>query len=327
MKSFCIVIFYTCTFGMYAQTKKEQIASLSSKLGNLKALQANEHEIFNKWKNQFDGTLSSNEMRISQLIQTEETKKQTLHKQKEENHTLAQHVLALQSTLKTVQDSIKKLKENEPMVLLDSRLITLVNEEIIRLMNVKDEDLGEAFINVEKPELKPSYEIIGKQLFQIKGKTYCMVVMGVTNPNTYHISSGTNYLACFEVNEEKWNVLRAPLNTEFNPVGWGLSARVDKFVQFGDRNIAVILEGGYLNQGIYISKRAIYGLDNEKEFHLIFEGDVSYGNSNDGFGENFDVKFQKSTNSCCFNLIETKDDGKKLQTRTLKFNEATMKYE
>ena len=44
--------------------------------------------------------------------------------------------------------------------------------------------------------------------------------------------------------------------------------------------------------------------------------------------EEYETKFQKSTNSKYYDLIETKKShGKKVKTTSLKFNENSMKYE
>ncbi len=238
--------------------------------------------------------------------------------------------------LKSIEDSIQKIKDGQPINLLESSLINVSNEELILLMNVRDEDLGEAFVNLQNPEIKPTYEIIGKQLFRLKGKVYCIVVMGVTNPNTLHVDSGTNYLACFEVTNDNWKLIHPSKNTEFNPgVGFGDPASLDKFIIFGDRRIAVILEGGYAGMGLDMGNRVIYGLDNENKFHLIFDGFVyenDEGNrGNDMFqniDDEYDIEFKKSTSFEYYDLIETKKShGKKVKTAILKFNENTMRYE
>ena len=336
MKLIFIFILICSTYEIYAQSKKEQIAFLRGQLEKLQKLQANENDFFNIRKIQIQNSNVEQNLRHSELTNLVLIKKQTLQKQNEENKLLEYEIIRLQKNLNSIKDSIKKSIENGPIKFLDSSLITLTNEEIIRLMNVKDEDLGEAFVNVDSPELKPNYAIIGKQLFQLNGKQYCLAVMGVTNPNSYHASAGTNYLACFEIVNEKWKLLHSPKNTEFVPsVGFGIPAWLDKFVQFGDQKIAVILEGGYTGQGMDFGSRAIYGLDNEKKFHLIYEGIISKNDSaNKGtslfmnIDKNMDVKFVGSSISPFFNLIETeKSHGKIVKTRTLIFNEATMKYE
>lgn len=203
-------------------------------------------------------------------------------------------------------------------------------------MNVTDEDLGDAFVNLQNPEIKPTYEIIGKQPFQIKGKVYCLVAMGVTNPNTYHVSSGTNYIACFEIKDNNWRLEYPSKNTEFTPsVGFGNPAWLDKFVLYGDKSLAVVLEGGYTGTGLSMGSRAIYGLDDTHNIFLLYEGQ-SYNNDQanqeSNWFQNIDIeiniKFQKSIISRYYDLVETeKSHGKIVKTTILKFNETAMKYD
>jgi hypothetical protein len=170
----------------------------------------------------------------------------------------------------------------------------------------------------------------------LKGKVYCLVVMGVTNPNTYHASSGTNYIACFEINDFKWKLLHPSKNTEYNPsVGFGIPAWVDKFVLYGDQHLAIILQGGYMSTGYMMNYRAIYGVNNYNQLFLIYYG-LTEESDQANFGSSlflnvdneFTIKFQKSPNSKFYDLEETKlSHGKKVKTTILKFNENTMKYE
>ena len=336
MKLIFICLVSCSIFEIYAQSKKERLEYLGEKLDDINTLILNENEVFIKNKNQLEASITSQNLKIAELNELILSKKQSLQKLSEENKTLEYQILWHELTLKSIEDSIQKILNEQPIKFLDNRLINVSDKQLIHLMNVKDEDLGEAFVNQQNPEIKPTYDIIGKQLFLLKGKVYCIVIMGVTNPNTLHVSSGTNYLACFEIVNEKWKLLHSPKNTEFVPsVGFGIPAWLDKFVQFGDQKIAVILEGGYTGQGMDFGSRAIYGLDNEKKFHLIYEGIISKNDSaNKGtslfmnIDKNMDVKFVGSSISPFFNLIETeKSHGKIVKTRTLIFNEATMKYE
>ena len=333
-----VLLFVFIGFSLFgnAQSKKEQIQILNTRLDSLILVQSFEKQNFKSRKTELESSISNYDQSTNELLNTLSTKKENLQNQILEKKELEKVILALKLELKSIEDSIQKMINEQPIKLLDSNLITISNEELVYLMNVKDEDLGEAFINLEQPELKPTYEIIGKQLFMLKGKVYCMVVMGVTNPNTYHIHSGTNFLGCFEVKSDNWKLLNPPLNTEFNPsVGWGIPAYIDKFVLFGDQHLALILEGGYTGLGITMGRIAMYGLDNENKISLIYDGEKYH---NDGackgtslfqnIDEEYETKFQKSTNSKYYDLIETKKShGKKVKTTSLKFNENSMKYE
>jgi hypothetical protein len=332
-----IVLYIICINNYsFTQSKKEQIQILSNRLDSLKTVQSSENLGYNKRKTELESSIANSDKKTTELLKTLSTKKESLQNQISENKKLDQDILALKLELKTIQDSIQKILDEQPIKLLESSLINVSNEELIRLMNVRDEDLGEAFVNPQNPEIKPAYEIIGKQLFMLKGKVYCIVVMGVTNPNTLHVYSGTNYLACFEVGNDNWKLLYPSKNTEFIPaVGFGYPASLDKFIIIGERRIAVILEGGYAGMGTDMGNRVIYGFDHENKFHLIFEG-VVFKNDHANRGTNmfrniddeYDIEFKKSTSSKYFDLIETKKShGKKVKTTILNFNENLMKYE
>lgn len=321
-----------------AQSKKEQIQILSTRLDSLKTVQSSENLRYTKRKTELETSISNSDQKTSELLNNLSTKKENLQNQISENKKLDQAILSLKLELKSIEDSIQKILDEQPIKFLESFLINKSDEELIQLMNIRDEDLGEAFVNLQNPEIKPGYEIIGKQLFMLKGKVYCIVVMGVTNPCTLHFSSGTNYLACFEVIKDIWKLMNQPFNTEFNPsVGFGIPAWVDKFILFGDQKLAVFLEGGYTNQGFELEHRAIYGINDSNQFFLIYDGlKVENDQANIGMNSSwfhnidneYDIKFQKSTFSKYYDLIETKKShGKKVKTVIYKFNENTMKYE
>ncbi len=333
-----VLLFVFIGFSLFgnAQTKKEQIQILNTRLDSLKTIQSNEKQGFEKRKNELESSITLSHQKTAELLKTFSNKKENLQNQIQENQKLDQDILSLKLLFKSIEDSIQKILDEQPIKLLESSLINKSDEELIYLMNVRDEDLGEAFVNSQNPEIKPTYEIIGKQLYKLKGTVFCLVAVGVTNPNTLHVYSGTNYLACFEVSNDKWKLLHPWKNTEFIPaVGFGYPASLDKFIIFGDRRIAVILEGGYAGMGTDMGDRAIYGVDNENKFHIIYEGQI-YKNDQANKGssmfqnidDEYDIEFKKSTNPDYYDLIETKKShGKKVKTTILKFNENSMKYE
>jgi hypothetical protein len=335
-KSFILIGFLIMIGISFSQSKKEQIQILTARLDSLKSIQSNEKETFEKRSNELESSISKNHQKISQLLELHLTNKESLRLEIQEDQRLDQEILSLQSELNSIEDNIQAIIDDQPIKLLESSLFNISNEELIRLMNVSDEDLGESFINFQNPEIKPTYEIIGKQLYQLKGKVCCLVVMGVTNPNTSHASSGTNYIACFEIKDNNWRIEYPAFNTEFNPSsGFGIPAIFDKFVLFGDQNLALILEGGWVGMGYIAEYRAIYGLGINNEIHLIYAGlkeendQLNRGtNYFQNFQDIYEISFQKSTNSKYYDFIETKKShGKKVKTSVLKFNEKTMKYE
>jgi uncharacterized protein (TIGR02145 family) len=120
MKSFCIVIFCTCTFGIYAQSKKEQIKILTKRVDSLNRVvgeerSSNQNKIneLNSAITKLEGqiaTLSSNVTKISKELQ--DSKDDILKKQKDifENQIL---ISKLQSELKIKSDSLEIVKKEQ----------------------------------------------------------------------------------------------------------------------------------------------------------------------------------------------------------------------
>jgi hypothetical protein len=329
-------IFMLLNSNAYSQSKKEQIQLLNARLDSLKTIQSNEKQSSEKRKYELESSITLSYQKITELLKTLSNKKENLKNQIQENQKLDQEILSLQSDLKSIEDSIQAIIDDQPIKLLESGLINISNDELISLMNVTAEDLGDAFVNRQNPEIKPTYEIIGKQSFQIKGKVFCMVVMGVTNPNTAHVSSGTNFIACFEIKNNQLKLIHPAFNTEFNPAaGFGIPALFDKFVLFGNHNLAVILKGGWAGMGYIMETRTIFGLNNRNEVFSIYSGYIEENDQmNKGSSmftnlqDEYEISFQKTTSSKYYDLFETKKShGKKVKTTTLKFNETTMKYE
>ena len=320
----------------FAQSKKEQIQLLTARLDSLKSIYTYDKQAYNEIINELELSINLKIKEISEFSISLAIDKTKLTNNIELNKQLDNEILSLRSQLKSFKDSLQEIINKQAIKLLDSRFIKKSNIELIQMMNVHDEDLGEEFVNQNDPEIKPIYEIIGKQLFELKGKKYCLVVVGVINPNDYHVSSGTNFIACFKIKEDQWTLLNPAMNTSYNPaVGFGNPAWIDKFVLFGDQSLAIILEGGYTGMGYSSGYRTIYGLNNLNQISLIYEG-ISGENDqvNEGSSEfrnvddTFEINFQKISKANHYDLVEIKKShGKKVKTRTYKFNENTFKYE
>ncbi len=332
---FCVFVISICLLNyMYSQSKKEQIQFLETRLDSLKTIQDIEKLKFENSKNNFESTITNYNQYSKEISKALQTKKQELTNYIQENKKLDQEISSHQTELKKLKDSIQQILENQPIKLLDSSLITISDDQIIHLMNIHDEDLGEAFINTESPEIKPFYKIIGKQLFRLKGKIYCMGVMGVENPNDIHGDIGTNFIACFEIKNNSWKLLHPPTRVDLS-FGFGGYAVFEKFLICGDKSLAVMLEGGWHGDGTSIGHREIYGLDELQNVFLLYEGQ-SHENDEANKGtsyfrnidDEYEIIFQKSTSSKFYNLIEIKKNhGRKVKVKTLKFNEINMKYE
>ena len=318
----------------FAQSKKEQIQLLTARLDSLKSIYTYDKQAYNEIINELELSINLKIKKISEFSISLAIDKTKLTNNIELNKQLDNEILSLRSQLKSFKDSLQEIINKQAIKLLDSTFIKKSDIELIQMMNVHDEDLGEEFVDKYNPEIKPIYEIIGKQLFELKGKKYCLVVLGVNNPNDYHSSSGTNFMACFKIKEDQWTLLNPAIET-FVFTKIGQSGVVEEFVLFGDQSLAIILAGGQCGGGSFDGYRKIYGLNNLNQISLIFEGD-SYANDlgNKGFSgfrnvdDTFEINFQKISKANHYDLVEIKKShGKKVKTRTYKFNESTFKYE
>jgi len=320
----------------FAQSKKEQIQLLTARLDSLKSIYTVDKQVYNEISNELELSINSKIKKVSEFSISLAIDKTKLTSNIELNEQFDKEILSLRSQLKSIKDSLQEIINKQAIKLLDNTSIKKSNKELIQLMNVHDEDLGEGFVDQGNPEIKPGYEIEGKQLFELKGKKYCLVVLGVYNPNDFHSASGTNFMACFKIKEDEWTLLNPAIETMVggqwgNPgAGTGM-----EFVLFGDQSLAIILEGFEGNHGYFYGNRVIYGLNNLNQISLIFEGESfeTDGGNKGGSGfrnidDKFEINFQKISQANHYDLVEIKKShGKKVKTRTYKFNENTFKYE
>ena len=319
----------------FAQSKKEQIQLLTARLDSLKSIYTFDKQSNNEIINELELSINLKIKKISEFSISLAIDKTKLTNNIDLNKQLDNEILSLRSQLKSFKDSLQEIINKQAIKLLDNSSIKKSDKELIQMMNVHDEDLGEEFVDEDDPEIKPIYEIEGKQLFELKGKKYCLVVLGVINPNNgCWDCSGTNFMACFKIKEDQWTLLNPAIETfVFTKVG--NAASVEEFVLFGYQSLAIILEGGECGGGSFYGYRKIYGLNNLNQISLIFEGD-SYANDlgNKGYSgfrnvdDTFEINFQKISKANHYDLVEIKKShGKKVKTRTYKFNESTFKYE
>jgi len=335
MKLLILLLFISLFSTLFSQSKKKQIQILSNRWDSLKAVQSTEKQNFETRKNELESSISNTDKSTDELLKTLANKKENLRNEIQENKKLEKEILSLQIDLNSIEDSIQDIVEVQPIKFIESSSNHISDQELIDLTNIKDEELGDEFINQFEPTRKPTYSILGKQFFELQGSGYCLIVIGVQNPNDEHAASGTNFIALFEIDNDSLILKNKPFNAK-DPYGeFGNPADFDKFVQFGDQKLAIILEGGYVGMGISIENISIYGLDNDNNIHLIYEGQKHEDDqANKGAREyknledEYVISFQKSPPSKYYDLIETKiSHGKKVKTRILKFNENAMKYE
>jgi hypothetical protein len=315
-----------------AQSKKEQIQILSTRLDSLKTVQSSENLSYIKRKTELESSISNFDQRSSELLNTLSTKKENLQNQILENKKLEKDILALKLELKSIGDSIQKILDEQPIKFLESSLINLSNEELIKLMRIASMDLGDefrewngySFVEFKEESFKST---TGKQLFQLGGKKYCVVILEVYNQNTFVGAAGTTFIGLFEENNGLWRLLNK-INTNFGGQ-MGNPSSFEKFSLMGDKTLAVQLSNFSQGQGSTFEARKIFALINN-EFDLVYQGDKHWdeGGRTGSMANSSDTEVSFIKNKFKVYDLQVKvREGKKVKTTILKFNENTMRYE
>ena len=320
-----------------AQSKKEQIQILTNRLDSLILVQSFEKQNFETRKTELESSIANSDQKSIELLKTLSTKQENLQNQIQENQKLDQDILSLKLELKSIEDSIKIHLENQPIIFLDNSDLGKSDKEIIKLMNISNWDFYDGFFsfftiwngskNSNNANVLDFFGISGKQLFHLAGTKYCAVVLSVRNPETFVGSQGTSILALFKVSNGFWSLLGE--NDTYFGGQLGNPSEFEKFSLMEDKTLTVELSNFSQGQGSTHQYRMIYALINN-EFVLVYQGDKhwdelgrtgSSANSSDT-----EVTFIKSKSK--FSDLQVKvQEGKKVKTTTLKFNETTMKYE
>jgi len=229
--------------------------------------------------------------------------------------------------IKTSNDSIQASSNEEKIKLLDKSVINLSDNELLNLINA-DADLSSFFYeNRDLSYNEVGFEIIGKQPYRLSNKTYCFVIVGVSNPDGCHGCFGTNLIGILQLIDSKWQLINKP-ESNLSGSSWGKNADFDKFFIVGNSTIAVVLSGGMGAQGSMYESRSIYLIDNN-QISLVFEGqkhedDLGRGGT---MNNDWDIKFIDA-GADIFDLVEEKkSEGKIISTRVLKFNNTSKKFE
>ena len=130
MRNIIYLFFITVTGSFFSQSKKEQIQILSTRLDSLKKVQSIEKQNFEKRKTELESSISNFDQTTSELLNTLSTKKENLQYQITENKRLEQDILALKLELKSIEDSIQKILDEQPMQFLENSLINKSNFEL-----------------------------------------------------------------------------------------------------------------------------------------------------------------------------------------------------
>ena len=305
---------------------------LSTRLDSLKTVQSSENLRYTKRKTELETSISNSDQKTSELLNNLSTKKENLQNQITENQKLDQAILSLKLDLKTVEDSIQKIIEEQPITFLESSLINKSDEELIQLFNISLSNIEHEGCNTFE-----KFTVLGKQKF-ISGKdTFCCIVIGAICEDKLHPVSGTNFIGLFKFSNgdyKKINSIEAK-----GSFGFGSCAILEGFKIMGKKNFVVILNSGYYGFGQSIEDRLFYKVNKSRiEMIEIADGEGILGKKHECFGgincnnyvgfTEWKIKFMESKKEFFdLEVVEKESNKSKVKTTILKFNEDTMRYE
>lgn len=343
MKQLLGIIFIFISLQSVGQSKKKQILFLNQKVDSLQALlnverSKSEENLTNARVLAFNlqekiNSLESQVSETKKLLKESET---ALSSKNQINKEQQDIINKLKEELQVKEDSLELLLKDEPIQLLHGNFFYVSDNELIKLFNVKDEDLGEYFISRDNPEWKPKYSIIGKQYFTISGEYFLLAVMGVQNPNDYHVNVGTSIIGCFKIENSKLILYANTFDTRESAHGEsGQPPIFERFFISGKRQISVSLISFYNGMGYHLEHRAIYNVSRNLIIYNTYieeKATDDKGNKNDkanwnNIDERFDIEFKANCTEY-HDLVESKYSHNKLKSkRTLRYNPSTHKYE
>jgi hypothetical protein len=200
------------------------------------------------------------------------------------------------------------------------------DNDLIKLFNISRSSLGSDFVNENDPSIKPEFKIVGKQYYTIGSDNYLLAAMGITNPNDFHMSSGSMNIGLFQYEGDRWNRIDLVKNVAI-PSGFGGYGELENIEVFGSKNICVIVCGGYMAQGNMEEQRVVVGVV-ENTLKVIYSAQKSM--NDEGAGGTGDketrISFMKSETGY-YELKEEKYSKKRLTKTNVKvFNETKLKY-
>ncbi len=232
---------------------------------------------------------------------------------------------------KRIADSIAA----STLTILKQPIHPISDKEIIKLYGITVKSLGSEFINSEYPSLKPTFSILARKFYTIGSDEFLFSVLGITNPNDFHMSMGTTSVALMKHVDGAWQLksIKKDLGGGF---GYGQCASIEGVYQFGRTNLAVSLEGGYAQSGVEESSRELIGVLDQSVVSIYlrdksFNNGASVGLFEDS--EDFkvedrssEISFKKSENLYYKLELIDKSFGRVVKTSVLNFDESKKKY-
>ena len=136
--------------------------------------------------------------------------------------------------------------------------------------------------------IKPEYKIVGKQYYTIGTESYLLAAMGITNPNDFHMSSGSMNIGLFQYEGDRWNRIDLVKNVAI-PSGFGGHGELENIEVFGPKNICVSVSGGYMAQGNIEEQRVVVGVV-DNSLKVIYSGQKSMNDEGAGGTEDKETR-------------------------------------
>ena len=181
-------------------------------------------------------------------------------------------------------------------------------------------------MNENDPSIKPEFKIVGKQYYTIGSDNYLLAAMGITNPNDFHMSSGSMNIGLFQYEGDRWNRIDLVKNVAI-PSGFGGYGELENIEVFGSKNICVIVCGGYMAQGNMEEQRVVVGVV-DNSLKIIYSAQKSMNDEGAGGTEDKETRISfKKSEAGYYELKEEKYSKKRLTKTNVKvFNETKLKY-
>ena len=342
MKQLLGIIFIFISLQSVGQSKKKQILFLNQKVDSLQTLlnverAKSEEKLTNAQVQSFNlqEKITSLENQIAETKKLLKESETALSSKNQINKEQQDLIKKLKEELQVKEDSLNLLRNDQPIQLLPDNFFAITDNELIKLFNVKDSDLGKDFISEYEPHRKPQYSILKKMFFSSQGGNYLLAIMGVNNPNDDHMHVGTSFIACFKFVKNNLSLCHKAFDTFKNAHGeFGSPPQVENVFLSGRNQLSISLISFWNGDGNSLESRSLFSLDSNMDIHFSYsmrshEDDM--GNKGFHEWENIDISFNIEFKPSClefYDLEERKYSHDKLKSkRTLRFNPSTNKYE
>ncbi len=342
MKQLLGIIVIFISLQSVGQSKKKQILFLNQKIDSLQTLlnveRSKSEDKLSKARVQafnLQEKINSLESQVSETKKLLKESETALSSKNQINKEQQDIINKLKEELQVKEDSLNLLRSHQDIQLLPDNFFAISDDELIKLFNVKDSDLGDDYVSLYEPTEKPKYSIESRRFFSLSGNNYLVAVMGVRNPNNDHMHVGTSFIASFKLVKNKLFLCNKPFDTFENAHGeFGSPPIIENIFLSGRNQLSVSIISFWHGDGCSLEWRSLFSIDSNINIYYSY-GEKSHeddmGHKGDREWKNiyttYEVEF-KPNQSEYYDLEEREYNHDKLKnTRLLRFNPSTNKYE